>query len=311
MPGTPLSAPREIRARWYLQVEKYGKTIQEVCLIFGITKKTYHKWYNRDHGYGSNNYRSKRAHPHTKLTSEIRLAIYEAKLAYNYGPKKMQFYLKDKYGVLVSTTIIYRYFKKKHLIRKPQKKQPWYAPMKERFKATIPGENVQLDVKYVPGMNGEWLYQFRFTDTVTNMQYAVDCLDKSSQAAVYAFHRAKRYFPFKIRGIQTDNGGEFRGYFAFWLSLQGIVHRFIPKRSAPWNGKVERANRSVDDEYYLNLTRPWKTLSEYVRWYNYERYHLGKGMNGLTPYQKFLQYTDSQPLLINKLLPKESPLMVN
>ncbi len=290
MPGSPLSAPREIRGRWYLQVEKYGKTVLEVCVIFGISKKTYHKWYNRDHGYDSRKYQSRKDHPNLKLTPKIKLAIYEAKIKYRYGPSKMKFYLKDKFQVKVSTTIIYRYYRRKRLIQKPQRRQPWYTPMKERFFSTKPGENVQLDVKYVPSLGGTWNYQFRFTDTFTNMQYAVDSLDKSSFAAVRAFAGAKKYFPFEIIGIQTDNGGEFRGLFAGYLNMKGIVHRFIPKRSAPWNGKVERANRSIDDEYYLNPNKPWKSLSQYVRWYNHERYHVGKNMDGLTPVQKWNQY---------------------
>jgi len=53
---------------------------------------------------------------------------------------------------------------------------------------------------------------------------------------------------------------------------------------------VERANRSVDDEYYLNHTKPWNTLAQYTHWYNRERPHLGKGMNGQTPYEKYLSF---------------------
>lgn len=290
MPGSPLSAPRELRARWYLQVDKCGKPIKEVCEIFGITKKTYHKWYNRDHGFGSRKYVNRRDHPYLKLTPRIKVVIYEAKIKFNYGPEKMKLYLKKKHNVEVSTTIIYRYFKCKRLIRKPQKKQPWYTPLKERFVAARPGENVQLDVKYVPGVDQTWEYQFRFSDTYTNMQYAINCFDKSSTSALKAFAKAKKYFPFTITGIQTDNGSEFRGLFAYHLKEQGITHRFIPKRSAPWNGKVERANRSVDDEFYLNHTKPWKTISAYTNWYNYERPHLGKSMEGLTPHEKFQLY---------------------
>lgn len=304
MPGSPLSAPREIRARWYLQADRYGRSVKDICSIFGISKKTYYKWRNHDFGPSDHRYSQKKDHPGLKLTPKIRLAIYEAKTLYSYGPKKMKLYLKDKYEIDVSTTVIYRYFKKRRLIRKPQRKQPWYAPMKEPFFSRKPGENVQLDVKYVPSPEGAWNYQFRFTDTYTNMQYAIDCLDKSASSAVYAFRGARRLFPFSIVGIQTDNGSEFRGAFALYLKMLGITHRFIPKRSAPWNGKVERANRSVDDEYYLNEGKPWKSLAQYVRWYNHERYHLGKGMNGLTPYQKFQEYLT----LINQ---KTSPLNVN
>ena len=275
--------------------------------MYGISRKTFYKWYNKDHGLESNQYRSRRVHPHAKLTPALKVVVYNTKLKYNYGPKKMALYLKDKHGVEVSSTAIYKYFKKRHLIRKPQRKQPWYRPMKERYVSTKPGENVQFDVKYVPGPDQTWLYQFRLTDTFTNMQYAVDCEDKSARSAIASFHRARRYFPFEITGVQTDNGSEFRGMFAFTMMMLKITHRFIPKRSAPWNGKVERANRSVDDEYYLNLTRPWKTLSQYTRWYNYERYHLGKGMNGMTPYQKYQQYVTQNALEPSKV----SPLKVN
>ena len=133
-----------------------------------------------------------------------------------------------------------------------------------------------------------WDYQFRFIDTITNLQYAINLPIKDAKSTIKAFHGAQRYLPFQIVGIQTDNGGEFRGVFHEFLNKNNITHRYIPKRSAPWNGKVERANRSVDDEYYLNPNRPWKRFYQYTNWYNHERPHLGKGMNGLTPYQKYL-----------------------
>lgn len=290
MPGSPLSGPRELRARWYLQMDKYGKSVGEVCRIFGISRKTYYKWRLRDFGPSDHRYHQRRIHPHTKLTPRVRVIVFNAKEQYNYGPKKMAVYLQAHHGVTVSSTAIYKYFKRRHLIRKPQKKLPWYTPMKEPFVSSRPGENVQADVKYVPGPDRTWLYQFRFTDVVTNIQYACDQLDKSALSAIQAFRRAEVSFPFAITGIQTDNGGEFRGVFALYLKARGIAQRFIPKRSAPWNGKVERANRSIDDEYYLNPGRPWRTIAEYTRWYNHERPHLGKAMNGMTPFEKWQQY---------------------
>lgn len=288
MAGSQLSAPREMRARWYLQVEKYGKSVKEVCNIFGISRQTYYKWHQRDHGMGKKIRRPRKIHPHTKLTPNLKVIIYNTKLKYNYGPKKMSLYLQKNHDVYISSTTIYKYYKRKHLIRKPQKKLKWYTPMKEPYYAQIPGENVQLDVKYVPGPKQTWSYQYRFIDTVTNLQYATETEIRDSLTTVSVLKKAQRYFPFPITGIQTDNGGEFRGYFHEHLIQQKIVHRYIPKRSAPWNGKVERANRSVDDEFYLNPTKPWKTISEYTHWYNNERPHEGKGMCGQTPHEKYL-----------------------
>lgn len=288
MAGSPLSAPKEARARWYLQVEKYNKSVTEVCDIFGISRETYYKWYRRDHPIGRTGKRPRRQHPHTRLMYHLQASVVDAKQKYNYGPRKMSDWLLQEYGITVSPSALYKFFKKKKLIRKPQKQQKWYQPLKEPYHAVFPGENVQLDVKYVPGPDLTWNYQYRFLDTVTNMQYAITIDYRDSLTSVYALKRAQKYFLFAIQGIQTDNGGEFRGAFHDYLVRKRIIHRYIPKRSAPWNGKVERANRSVDDEYYLNPYRPWQNIEAYTHWYNHERPHLGKGMNGMTPYQKYL-----------------------
>jgi transposase-like protein/transposase InsO family protein len=294
------AAPHELRFRWYRQVEEYGKTIKEVCLIFGISRKTYYKWYRHDHGLGSNQYKNHAIHPQTKIKDGVRVAIVKAKEKYNYGPAKMRLYLLQHEKIDVSSTAIYKFMKKKRLIRKPQKKLKWYTPLKEPFVTKKPGENVQLDVKYVPDGFGYWKYQYRFIDAASDMQYAVESYMRDARSTIKAFHGAERKLPFPITGIQTDNGGEFRGAFHDYLIHRGFIHRFIPKKSAPWNGKVERANRSVDDEFYLNMTRPWRTLGQYVHWYNHERYHLGKVLTGLTPYQKFLTLTAKvSPLKVN------------
>ena len=288
MAGSKLSAHREVRARWYLQVDKYNKSVTEVCKIFGISRKTYYKWYKIDHPVSRVGKRPRRMHPQTKIYGSTQVLIVDTKLKYNYGPKKMSIWLKKNHNLSISHQAIYKFYKKKRLIRKPQKKQKWYTPLKEPYYAQIPGENVQIDVKYVPGPNSSWNYQYRFVDTVSNLQYSYNALTKDSLTTVDIFKRAKKYFPFSITGVQTDNGGEFRGNFHKYLINHNLIHRYIPKRSAPWNGKVERANRSVDDEYYLNPTRPWKTLDQYIHWYNYERPHLGKGMCGQTPHEKYL-----------------------
>lgn len=280
--------PPELRGRWYLQVEKYGKSVSEVCVMFGISRKTYYKWYKRDHPLGKTGRRPKRMHPHTKIQGNIQVFIVEQKTRYNYGPKKMSVVIMKETGIYISPHAVYRLYKRKKLIRKPQKQLKWYCPMKEPFYAEFPGQNVQLDVKYVPGPDVTWEYQYRFIDQKTNIQFSTTMLCKDSRTTISAFRQAQRYFPFAITGIQTDNGGEFRGHFHEYLIRKRIVQRYIPKRSAPWNGKVERANRSVDDEYYLNPTRPWKTVFEYTQWYNHERPHLGKEMYGMTPHEKYL-----------------------
>jgi len=64
MRGSPISTPKETRFRWYRQVEREGRTVKSTCEIFGIGRKTYHKWHRRDHGWEPGVKRPKRMHPH-------------------------------------------------------------------------------------------------------------------------------------------------------------------------------------------------------------------------------------------------------
>jgi len=291
------SYPAKVRQKWYFLVDKAGKTVDDVCDLYFISRKTYYKWKKIDQG--DREYISKKEHPGTKLKGEIREFAVKEKLRINYGPKKMKLLLKRRFGIDVSTTAIYKLYKKKGLIRRPQKKLPWYTPLKEAIIPKKPGDVVQMDAKYV-WEDALRTYQRTFIDIYTGTQFATITNTMTSEDTVNAFLEAEQYFPFKILGIQTDNGSENRGDFHQHLGQKGIAHYFIPKSSPTWDGAVERAHGVIDQEFYLNPTRPWKTLGEYIRFYNYERIHLGKYLNGMIPVEKYHYYLSTvSPLKVN------------
>ncbi len=289
--------PPKIRHKWYFLVEKAGKTVDEVCDLYAISRKTYYKWRRSDHG--THAYSGKKEHPQTKLKGDLKVFVCEEKLRINYGPKKMKLLVKRRFGISVSTTAIYKLYKKKGLVRRPQKKLPWYQPLKDPVIPAQPGDVVQVDTKYV-WEEGVRRYQRTFVDIYTGFHHAVIVDTLESVATVRAFEEAERMFPFPIGGVQNDNGSENRGDFHQYLGARGIAHYFIPKSSPNWDGAVERAHGVIDQEYYLNPARPWNTLAEYLQWYNYERIHLGKYLNGLIPIEKFRQYQSTvSPLKVN------------
>lgn len=285
----PITYPKEVRGRWYLSVNRDGRTVVETCRIFGMSRETYHKWYRHDHGKGGLTHHARKLQPNLKLTLEVRTLIEREKHLTNYGPLKMKLLLQRRLNLSVSTTVIYRYYKKKELIRRPQKRLPWYQPLKDPVIPTKPGQVVQVDTKYV-WEEGVRKYQRTFVDIYTGFHQAVVVGTLGASATIAAFEEAERVFPFPILGVQNDNGSENRGVFHQYLGERGIAHYFIPKSSPNWDGAVERAHGVIDQEFYLNPLRPWKTLAEYLNWYNYERIHLGKYLNGLTPMEKFEQY---------------------
>jgi len=277
---------RQQRSHWYKQVEQCSRSVKEVCQVWGISRKTYYYWYKRDHYWlSSHNHQGSKRQPNTKLTYLVRKFIEEQKLITNYGPLKMKLLVKKKLGLDVSTTIIYRYYKRKGLIRKPQKRAPWYQPMKKAVVVRQPGEAVQIDVKYV--WDKQRRYQFSVYDPFTSMYHFTVFDTKESKNAIIALLNAEKYFGFKILSVQTDNGSEFRSVFHDWLTKHNIRHYFIPKHSPYWNAQVERVHKTIDDEFYLNPYRVWKTIDEWLHYYNYERIHLS--LKGLTPYEKYLE----------------------
>jgi transposase InsO family protein len=287
----------KVRQKWYFLIEKAGKTVDEVCDLYLISRKTYYKWRTKDNA--SRIYTSKKEHPETKIKGEIKIFIYEEKMRINYGPLKMKLLIKRRFNIEISTTAIYKFYKKKHLIFRPQKKMQYYAPIKEAIIPKIPGDVVQMDAKYVWEDNTH-KYQRTFVDIYTGMQFASVASTMTAEDTINTFLEAEKFFPFKILGIQTDNGSENRGDFHKYLVEKGIAHYFIPKSSPTWDGAVERAHGVIDQEYYLNPRRTWKSLEEYLHFYNYERIHLGKYLNGMIPVEKFNYYLSTvSPLKVN------------
>ena len=279
----PTPYQKDLRLRWYRLVEAEHRPVGDVCALFCLPKKTYYKWYARDHGYGSKDHRPRKVDAKLKLTYEVRLYIEKTKRRTNYGPKKMRWALARKFGLTASTTIIYRFYKRRGLIRRPQRKLGWHAPLKEPLTITRPGEGIQLDVKYVYP-KGRREYQFTVLDPFTEKCFAEIFPTRESKNAALVIERAALYFGFSIRSVQTDNGSEFRGDFHLWCEKRGIPHFFIPKKSPYWNGKVERVHRTVDEEFYQNPLRVWRTLHEWLTYYNTERLH--ETLGGITPQEK-------------------------
>ena len=274
---------RNQRIKWYQQVDKYKRSVKETCNIFGISRKTYYKWKNRDFGLSGNTYSPFKNQPNLKLTWEVRRFIEHHKLISNYGPLKMKLYIKRELNLNISTTVIYRYYRRKKLIRRPQKKLPWYQPMKYALTVNNPGEGVQMDIKYVY-VKGKREYQFSVFDPYAKKYHFTVFPTKESKNAIVAFRKAEKYFEFKIVSVQTDNGSEFRGYFHRWLTKKNTPHYFIPKKSPWWNSNVERVHKTIDDEFYHNPYRIWNTPYEWLDYYNFKRIHLT--LNGITPQEK-------------------------
>lgn len=282
--------PRNERNKWYAQVEVCHRSVKEVCSIFGISRQCYYEWYRIDRGAQKKRLPQtpNKRQPNLKLTPQLRQYIAAVKQRTNYGPDKMMKYVKKELGIQLSTTIIYRFYQQQKLIRKPQRKLPWYQPMTHKLTIRSPGQGVQMDVKYVYGQRKR-RYQFSVFDPYTRLYHFTIFDTKHSQNGITALQAAEQYFGFTAESVQTDNGSEARGVFHQWLTVRGTPHYFIPKKSPWWDGYVERVHKTIDDEYYHNPWRQFKTPYEWLEYYNAERIH--QSLGDLTPREKLQSVT--------------------
>ena len=149
------------------------------------------------------------------------------------------------------------------------------------------------------------------------LQSVIDCFSRyawgrlyTSKLPVTAVHILNEdVLPFfdeqgiEIRTILSDNGREFCGRpdrhpYELFLQLEEIEHRTTRVRRPQSNGYVERFHKTLLDEHFriMGRTKWYESIEEmqedlnaFLKHYNHERPHQGRGMNGRTPYQVFLE----------------------
>ena len=124
----------------------------------------------------------------------------------------------------------------------------------------------------------------------------------------------------RIEAVLSDNGREFCGRedqhpYELFLQLESIAHKTTKVGRPQSNGIVERLHRTLLDEHLRVQGRTvWHetvgemqaVLDAWLLRYNRERPHQGRGMNGRTPLQAFVdglpispetgQETETQPI---------------
>jgi transposase InsO family protein len=137
-----------------------------------------------------------------------------------------------------------------------------------------PGERAQMDIKYLTYGR----FQLTLIDDCSRMTAATVMRGRAQRDVVEALPRLLSAFPFALRCIQTDNGSEFDGLVDRFLADLGIRHARIRPRTPHLNGKVERVQRTIQEEYWDGVvSRPgpaWeKALQAYLEIYNRRRPH--------------------------------------
>lgn len=179
------------------------------------------------------------------------------------------------------------------------------------FKVKYPGDLVQID-----GIEGHYLgkhfYILNCIDYISEKAYSIIIPNKSSVSTAKVLASLTKIFGFNIKAIQTDNGSEFAARFHEMASSLGVKHCFNYVKKPIYNGKVERFNRTLQQELFHNLDfqeclvedKPLaqKLINNFLDYYNNERPHSTLEQKDasnktihLTPNEYVLQWQQRKP----------------
>lgn len=142
------------------------------------------------------------------------------------------------------------------------------------------GDLVQMDcvIKFVNGMRR---YVISAIDYESEFAFSMGYTSLSSARAKDFLHKFISVAPFEVKRIQTDNGSEFYKLFHEACTDQGLTHYWNYPKRPTMNGKIERYNRTVQEEFVdwhlddlgYDITSFNYQLTDWVLWYNTLRPH--------------------------------------
>ena len=292
----------ENRYRMISEPELSGKRVSEVCMEFGVSRETWYKWKKRYDIHGIAGLKDQSRKPHNvmkiKVTEELEKIILELRLNNKFGPRRIRFRLKRKFGVSLGTKTIYNLLKKHKLNVLSVKLKRKY----KRFEMKHPNELVQMDTKgpfYLKGSRSKHYFIHAIDDCSRKEVVSKWCERRSSQEAVSVL---KEWIGLhgKPMKVMHDGGREFTSNdFKNFLIVNRIKDKQIPKGYPQEQGKVEAYNKVVIAEFLeveelIDKKDGAEKYDSFVISYNYEREH--GGINGITPAEKFMKCL-KQPVL--------------
>lgn len=277
--------------------------VTEACARRGFGRSFYYKWWSRfrKSRFKLSSLHEKSRRPRkspNKISRKKEIEILELR-SLGMGCRMIKGVL-DREGRGHSTSTINHIlnFRKKVVKRKRNK----LKPHSRRYEMPIPGQRLQLDVKYFPGrIRGEKAYVYVVVDECTRWRFSKAYSTINGDLTAKFMNEVKDSAPFPIFCVQTDNGQEFTYRFLntnkvhpldSWCLENGVKHQCIPPGVKELNGKVERSHRIDEQYFYWRANRESieglnKSMSYWINYYNNERPH--GGLSYLTPKEKIIE----------------------
>lgn len=295
-----LSKDGQKRLKW---IDHYlrKKNVAETCRHFDITRSLFYKWFNRYNKLGVKGLETKSRRPlnirHREIAWEVQNEIENIRRENPAWSKyKVSWILERDSEIICSPSSVNRVFHDKNLFwpkpisraqlgsRKAWKIRRTRAP--KGLRGAAPGTLVEIDVKVLNSF-GKVFYQFTAIDTCTKLKFIQIYTRKTAPCGQKFVEEMISFYPFQIRHINSDNGGEFLAECHAFLESKKITHFFSRARTPKDNPMVENTIKSDEYEFWA-----WGNLSDNLEGLNikaktwmdkFNNYRPHQALNYLTP----------------------------
>lgn len=294
-----LSTEGKNRLEWMIQIDK-GIAIQDIAKEYNIGKSVIYKWKKVFFEYFMQSLETRSRKPYNiregkEYIEKEKRVIKIRQENIMQGKMKIKQLYKDTYGEEISSYYIQKIIDRYNLYHIRKKEVRTRKKGVKRLKITEYGKRVK---EY-----GEIIHldtiELRHKDMKRYIMTAIDSHTRIAYAYGYEKHSSENAKDFlervvyimgkeRIQNIHTDNGSEFAGEFEEYVKELKYTHWYSRVRVSTDNGKCERFNRTVQDEwlrlvgYKKNLKDFNKSLIEYIYYYNTKRPHTS--LNYLSPF---------------------------
>lgn len=274
-----------------------GWSVRRAAERFQVSPTTASRWASRYRELGEAGMRERSCRPHRsprRTPTRTERRIIKVRVLRRWGPARIAHLLRLVPSTVHRVLVRYKLARLTHLDRATGR-------VIRRYERERPGELVHVDIKKLGNIpdggghktlgrqagrrtraNAGYSYIHTAVDDHSRLAYSEIHTDEKKETAIAFWSRAQAFFTstgITIERVLTDNGACYKSH--AWrdaLAQAGIAH----KRTRPYrpqtNGKVERLNRTMLDEWayarpYHSEQERRDTFPAWLHTYNHHRGH--------------------------------------
>jgi transposase InsO family protein len=279
-----------------------GWTVATAAESMRISRQTAHKWWRRYQESGAPGLEDRSSRPRrcpTKTAPKLERRLVELRRRHQLGPVR----LAPQVGMPAST--LHRIWQRNGVSRLAELERR-SGRVVRRIETSRPGELVHVDIKKLGRIprGGGWrvhgrgnapdrrkardgyAYIHSAVDAYSRLAYSEVHPNEQATTAVEFWRRARAFFlsyGITVERVMTDNGSCYIATaFGTELVNMAIIHTRTRPRRPQTNGKVERYNRTLLNEWayarpYRSEAARTRALAHWLHMYNHHRHHTAIG----------------------------------